>query len=296
MKHQRRFWLLAPFLLAAGHARADLAFLADSESKTVEAFALGSYEYFGSLGFGDIVDPRGVAQSATSVFVSDATNLRRYDLATFGAVDQAVSGSALGRLAAGDGGLYAVVGANGVARYDPDTLDLLDTFRGLTGASSLLTSPGALYVGRTGGVSVLDPISGSLLGSIADGRIGRAIGLARSAAGDLFVLDGTDGQVEAYDAAGTYRFSFGRGFFPKPIDIGISTDGEVWVVDADQKGLVQFDTDGDFLGFVGNDGANVPYFANPVAMSLPAVRPVPESGSLAALTLGFAALSRHRRK
>jgi len=77
--------------------------------------------------------------------------------------------------------------------------------------------------------------------------------------GTVYVSDGMNARVQAFDADGTYRFQFGRlgdtpGSFARPKGIAVDREGHIYVVDAAFNNVQIFDAEGRLLLAFGGVG------------------------------------------
>lgn len=133
-----------------------------------------------------------------------------------------------------------------------------------------------LYVVDVGGldsnnhdVQVFDPHSGAHLQTIGTRGIGKGqfnlpLQDATGPDGTLYVVDGGNFRVEAFDPNGQFLFSFGEvgrfpGQFARPKGIATDAAGNIYVVDAAFGNVQIFDNKGRVLMFIGSrDNAGKP--------------------------------------
>lgn len=126
-----------------------------------------------------------------------------------------------------------------------------------------------LYVVDVGGISnndhrvqVLDPNTGKLLQTIGtrgegDGQFNLPLQAATGPDGTLYVVDGGNFRVEAFDPTGKFLFKFGKvgrfpGDFARPKGIATDKDGNIYVVDTAFGNVQIFDKKGHVLMFIGS--------------------------------------------
>ncbi|MGE3482123.1 MAG: 6-bladed beta-propeller [Gammaproteobacteria bacterium] len=175
-----------------------------------------------------------------------------------------------------DGTLYvADISDRRVMVYDAD-----GGFLRAIGGGELLQRPSdvalapdgtRLYVVDTGGVDtmehvvhVFDARSGEAVGRIgargaAEGEFNLPLQAAVAADGTLYVVDSGNFRVEAFDADGRFRFSFGSvgrfpGQFARPKGIATDAAGNVYVVDTAFGNVQIFGPTGQLLMFIGERG------------------------------------------
>jgi DNA-binding beta-propeller fold protein YncE len=133
-----------------------------------------------------------------------------------------------------------------------------------------------LYVVDVGGidnddhrVQVFDPQSGAHLQTIGTrgegkGQFNLPLQAATGPDGTLYVVDGGNFRVEAFDAGGRFLFTFGEvgrfpGQFARPKGIATDKDGNIYVVDTAFGNVQIFNKEGHVLMFIGNrDSASKP--------------------------------------
>ena len=161
-----------------------------------------------------------------------------------------------------DGRLYvADKFANRVAVFDPDTLDLLETFGEgqVAGAHDISFGPdGKLYVAATGFDAVISYQSqnGAWVMEHALGRFPRTEGALAHSNGRLYVMASGIGQLIAMENGKAVAAVRGM---PGAHDVAEALDGTIWVADNNARQLVQFSPDLELLrnlddpkyGFVG---------------------------------------------
>jgi DNA-binding beta-propeller fold protein YncE len=126
-----------------------------------------------------------------------------------------------------------------------------------------------LYVVDVGGISnnehhvqVLDPKTGKLLQTIGargvgDGQFNLPLQAATGPDGTLYVVDGGNFRVEAFDPKGKFLFKFGQvgrfpGDFARPKGIATDKEGHIYVVDTAFGNVQIFNKKGQVLMFIGN--------------------------------------------
>ena len=133
-----------------------------------------------------------------------------------------------------------------------------------------------LYVVDVGGldnndhrVQVFDPHSGAHLQTIGTrgtekGQFNLPLQAATGPDGTLYVVDGGNFRVEAFDPGGHFLFTFGKvgrfpGQFARPKGIATDAEGNIYVVDTAFGNVQIFDKKGQVLMFIGNrDNAGKP--------------------------------------
>lgn len=126
-----------------------------------------------------------------------------------------------------------------------------------------------LYVVDVGGISnndhhvqVFDPKTGTLLQTIGTrgegkGQFNLPLQAATGPDGTLYVVDGGNFRVEAFEPGGQFLFTFGEvgrfpGQFARPKGIATDKDGNIYVVDTAFGNVQIFDKKGHVLMFIGN--------------------------------------------
>ena len=126
-----------------------------------------------------------------------------------------------------------------------------------------------LYVVDVGGISnndhrvqVLDPKTGKLLQTIGtrgegDGQFNLPLQDATGPDGTLYVVDGGNFRVEAFDPKGKFLFKFGQvgrfpGDFARPKGIATDKEGHIYVVDTAFGNVQIFNKKGQVLMFIGS--------------------------------------------
>lgn len=122
-------------------------------------------------------------------------------------------------------------------------------------------------------IDVFDAATGSVKKTIgtrgaANGQFGMPLGMARTPAGDICVVDSLNGRVQVLDPAGTWKANIGRpgnraGCFGRPKDVAVGPDGVVFVVDAASQRVHAFDTSGRILMTFGEPGSGAGSLAMP---------------------------------
>ena len=133
-----------------------------------------------------------------------------------------------------------------------------------------------VYVVDVGGINndnhrvqVFDPQSGAHLQTIGTrgegkGQFNLPLQAATGPDGTLYVVDGGNFRVEAFDANGQFLFTFGEvgrfpGQFARPKGIATDSAGNIYVVDTAFGNAQLFDREGHILMFIGNrDNASKP--------------------------------------
>lgn len=133
-----------------------------------------------------------------------------------------------------------------------------------------------LYVVDVGGldntdhrVQVFDAHSGAHIQTIGtrgtqDGQFNLPVQAATAPDGTLYVVDGGNFRVEAFDPDGRFLFSFGKvgrfpGQFARPKGIATDAEGNIYVVDTAFGNVQIFDKQGHLLMFIGTrDNAGKP--------------------------------------
>jgi DNA-binding beta-propeller fold protein YncE len=126
-----------------------------------------------------------------------------------------------------------------------------------------------LYVVDVGGignddhrVQVFDPKTGAHLQTIGargegKGQFNLPLQAATGPNGTLYVVDGGNFRVEAFDQTGRFLFTFGEvgrfpGQFARPKGIATDDDGNIYVVDTAFGNVQIFNKEGHVLMFIGN--------------------------------------------
>ena len=160
--------------------------------------------------------------------------------------------------------------------------DLEGKFLRLIGNQALFERPAGiavspdgtrLYVVDTGGVDsqkhhllILDAQSGEHLDTIgerggATGQFNLPLQVSSAADGSVYVVDKGNFRVQAFDAEGNYKFSFGTlgrypGQFFSPKGISTDPDGNIYVVDTAFGNVQIFNPKGELLMVIGQRGQN----------------------------------------
>jgi len=112
--------------------------------------------------------------------------------------------------------------------------------------AAAVAPPAAAPAGATGGLQVI--------GRTASGApaLGEPKGLARDAAGRLYVVEGSAGRVTIFNPDGTVATSFGKtgtgdGEFQEPWGVAVAPNGDIYVADTWNHRIQKFDATGRFL-------------------------------------------------
>jgi tripartite motif-containing protein 71 len=94
-----------------------------------------------------------------------------------------------------------------------------------------------------------------------NGQFASPGGLARDAAGDIWVTDKGNDRVEEFAPNGGYLGAFGSagsgpGQFDLPTGIAIGPNGHIWVADSGNGRIEQFDAQGDYISSLGTASGN----------------------------------------
>jgi DNA-binding beta-propeller fold protein YncE len=228
-----------------------------------------------------LVKPYGVAVYHGRVYVTDTAQrlVLMFDVPggrfhQFGAEDPGALRKPIGITVSKQGEVYvADVVARRVLVYDADGhyLRTLGSDELLHRPAGVALSPDGkrLYVVDVGGldnnnhcVQVFDAHSGAHLQTIGtrgtgDGQFNLPLQDAVAPDGTLYVVDGGNFRVQAFDPNGQFLFSFGEvgrfpGQFARPKGIAVGPDGNVYVVDAAFGNVQIFDPKGRLLMFIGS--------------------------------------------
>lgn len=197
-----------------------------------------------------------------------------------------------------DGTLYvADITAKRIIVYDKD-----GNFLRAIGGSQILRRPTGvavspdgltLWVIDNGGVDSqqhhlykFDAFSGELLQTIGnrgknEGEFNLPLQVATGPDGTVYVVDGGNFRVQAFDPDGTFKMSFGAigtrsGQFSRPKGIAVDPDGNIYVVDSSFSNFQIFDPQGHLLLFIGQHG----FKGLPANYVLPAGIAVDEDGRI----------------
>ncbi len=231
--------LVKPYGVAVYHGR---VYVTDTVDRDVMVFDIADNRFFqfGNDSPGDIKKPHGIAVSASrkEVYVCDssAKHIMVYDL---------------------DGKFLRSFGDKRV-------------FQRPTG---LAVNPKGdrVYVVDTGGIGnnnhhvlVFDPATGKLVQTIGKrgdkpGEFNLPLTDNVGPDGTLYVVDGGNFRVEAFNPDGTFKFTFGSvgrmpGQFARPKGIATDKDGNIYVVDTAFGNFQIFNSKGQLLMFVGSRG------------------------------------------
>jgi len=231
--------LVKPYGVAVYHGR---VYVTDTVDRDVMVFDIADNRFFqfGDDSPGDIKKPHGIAVSASrkEVYVCDssAKHIMVYDL---------------------DGKFLRAFGDKRV-------------FQRPTG---LAVNPKGdrVYVVDTGGIGsnnhhvlVFDPATGKLVQTIGKrgdkpGEFNLPLTDNVGPDGTLYVVDGGNFRVEAFNPDGTFKFTFGSvgrmpGQFARPKGIATDKDGNIYVVDTAFGNFQIFNSKGQLLMFVGSRG------------------------------------------
>ena len=262
-------------------------------------FATGS----AGTGYG-LAKPYGVAVYQGRVYVTDTVQRMVFLFDVPGRDFKTIGQEGLGQLLKpiglvvdrNDGTLYVVDNsAKRVVTFDKDGKFLRAIGGGdlLVRPSGITLSPdgNTLYVIDTGGVDsrehriqVFDAHSGDLLESVGERGTEQAqfnlpLMAATAPDGTLYVVDGGNFRVQAFNPDGSFKMTFGAigrrsGQFSRPKGIATDKDGNVYVVDAAFGNFQIFSPQGELLLFVGDRG----YEGRPAQYMLPAGIDVDEDG------------------
>lgn len=228
-----------------------------------------------------LVKPYGVAVYHRRVYVTDTAQraVLMFDIPggrfrQFGVEDPGELRKPIGITVSKQGEVYvADVVARRVLVYDADGhyLRTLGSDELLHRPAGVALSPDGkrLYVVDVGGldnndhrVQVFDAHSGAHLQTIGtrgtgDGQFNLPLQDAVAPDGTLYVVDGGNFRVQAFDPNGQFLFSFGEvgrfpGQFARPKGIAIGPDGNVYVVDTAFGNVQIFDPKGRLLMFIGS--------------------------------------------
>ncbi|WP_455202985.1 6-bladed beta-propeller [Kaarinaea lacus] len=197
-----------------------------------------------------------------------------------------------------DGTLYVVdITAKRVVVYDKDgnylrAIGGTEVFHRPTSAA--LSPDGlTLWVVDNGGVDSqahhlykFDAISGDLIQTIGtrgkeQGQFNLPLQAETAPDGTVYVVDGGNFRVQAFNPDGTFKLAFGAigrksGQFSRPKGIGVGPDGNVYVTDANFANFQIFNSQGELLLFIGDRS----FKGGPAAYILPADITVDEDGRI----------------
>ena len=93
--------------------------------------------------------------------------------------------------------------------------------------------------------------------------------------GRLFVADFTGGAIDVYTLDGQYLERWGRdgvggGYFDEPADVGLATDGSVYVVEQGRSRVHRFAADGSPISVFGGNGLEPGHLAEPRSIAFDA--------------------------
>lgn len=235
--------LVKPYGVAVYQGR---VYVTDTAQHAVLLFDIpgGRFRQFGADEPGRLLKPIGIAISKQGeLFVADVTARRVFVFNAEGAYLRTLGSDELLRRPAG-------------VAVSPDSA--------------------RLYVVDVGGidnddhrVQVFDPQSGALLQTIGTrgegkGQFNLPLQAATGPDGTLYVVDGGNFRVEAFDPNGQFLFTFGEvgrfpGQFARPKGIATDSAGNIYVVDTAFGNAQLFDREGHILMFIGNrDNASKP--------------------------------------
>ena len=238
-------------------------YVSDTVARLVVLFDVPGRDFklIGSEGGpGQIVKPIGVAVSRTdgTVYVADITAQRIVVFDKDGNFLRAIGGSQLLRR------------PTGVA-VSPDGLTLWVVDNG-----GVDTQEHHLYM--------FDAITGELLKTIGtrgkeEGEFNLPLQAATAPDGTVYVVDGGNFRVQAFNPDGTFKLAFGAigrrsGQFSRPKGIGVGPDGNVYVMDSSFGNFQIFDPEGRLLLFIGQHS----FKGMPANYVLPAGITVDEDG------------------
>jgi DNA-binding beta-propeller fold protein YncE len=230
-----------------------------------------------------LVKPFDVAVHAGRVYVTDTVQraVLVFDIPgkrffQIGTEKPGLLSKPMGIDVAADGTLYvADITDRRVMVYDADGgfLRAIGNHELLQRPSDVALTPDGtrLYVVDTGGVDsdshviqIFDAHSGAVLGKIGsrgqgEGEFNLPLQATVAADGTLYVVDSGNFRVEAFDADGHYRSSFGTvgrfpGQFARPKGIATDAAGNVYVVDTAFGNVQIFTPQGQLLMFLGERG------------------------------------------
>ncbi len=253
--------LVKPYGVAVYHGR---VYVTDTVDREVMVFDIPGKRFFvfGDRAPGALQQPHGIAVSHTrqEVYVCDSAikRIMVYDL---------------------DGKFLRSLGSK----------EIFDR------PSGVAVSPDGnkVYVVDTGGLAsthhvvvVLDSTTGKVLQTIGSrggkpGQFNLPLLDAVAPDGTLYVVDGGNFRVEAFNPDGTYKFKFGSvgrlpGQFARPKGIAIGPKGNIYVVDTAFGNFQIFNPKGQLLMFIGSRGEA----AEPGKYMLPAGIAVDEDGRI----------------
>jgi tripartite motif-containing protein 71 len=136
------------------------------------------------------------------------------------------------------------------------------------------TLPPSAYATTTVPVSTAPTFLSSFgAAGTGNGQFSHPSGIARDAAGNVWVVDKGNNRVEEFNESGTFVKAIGtagtgNGQFSGPKSIAFSAAGNFWVADAGNNRLEEFNAAGEFLKAVGSLGSGNGQFNGPESIAI----------------------------
>ena len=259
----------------------------------------------GSMGSGrGLAKPYSVAAYQGRVYVSDTVSRAVFmfdvpgkDFKTIGADGPGAMAKPIGLAMSRQGELYVADHTSKrvmVYTYEGEFLRAIGGSEYLRKPSGVAVSPDGklLYVVDTGGIdnhvnhrmTIWNAQTGAFIKSVGKrgvlpGEFNLALQVTTADDGTVYVVDGGNFRVQAFDRDGNYLHSIGTigrrgGQFSRPKGIGTDGDGNIYVVDTAFGNIQIFNPKGEFLLWIGDRGN----YGSPGEYMLPAGVTVDEDG------------------